>query len=230
MSKPGTMRRLLFLGDSHTKYFVYAARKGLLGERQTSSCIVFGATARGLTNPQSRTGALLKFNEFLAQQPDRSVLLLHLGEVDCGFVIWYQAQEHARSIQSQMAQSVDSYFAFIDEIRNRYRHTLLVTGATVPTIRDGTDWGEVAHMRRKVTATLSDRTNLTLDFNEELRIQCTGRSIEYLDITSQLLDPVTGVVDNGFRNPDEADHHLNKRVVAPIWANTLNPVLDRLSW
>ena len=221
-------RMVLFLGDSHTKYFTYAARKGFLGERRTASCIVFGATASGLSNPGSKTGALLKFRQFLREQPDGSVLLLHLGEVDCGFVIWYRAQKYAESVARQMDQSIDAYCGFIDEIRENYDHSLIVTAATVPTIRDNTDWGEVAHLRREVTASLADRTRLTLDFNDELRRRCADRNILFLDITDALIDPITGVVADRFRNPDPADHHLNKRVVSPIWAEVLNPVLTGL--
>lgn len=228
MTTPETSRTVSFLGDSHTKYFTYAARKGYLGERRTASCVVFGATASGLANPKSQTGALLQFRDFLTEQPDKSILVIHLGEVDCGFVIWYRAQKYAESVERQMDQAIGAYCAFIDEIRANYRHTIIVTAATLPTIRDNTDWGEVAHLRREVTASLADRTRLTHDFNAELRKRCADRSIRYLDITAALLDPRTGVVADRFRNPDPADHHLNKRIVSPLWADALNPALSEL--
>lgn len=228
MTSPETMRAVLFLGDSHTKYFTYAARKGYLGERRTASCVVFGATAGGLTNPKSHTGALLQFRHFLSEQPDNSILLIHLGEVDCGFVIWYRAQKYGEGVEKQMLEAVDAYCAFLDEVRSNYHHSVIVTGATVPTIRDHTDWGEVAHLRREVTASLAERTALTLAFNNELQQRCADRKILYLDLTDTLLDPLTGVVADRFRNPDPADHHLNKRMVSPLWADILNPVLSEL--
>ncbi len=102
---------LLFLGDSHIMYFQKAAESGLFGARESQFCVVSGATAVGLRNPNlSQTNALAQFREKLATVTPPVAVVIQLGEVDCGFVIWYRARKYAESIQMQMQQSIDAYF------------------------------------------------------------------------------------------------------------------------
>ena len=79
------------LGDSHAVYFKAAAEAGRLGRRRASYCIVPGATAAGMRNPNSMTDALSRFRASLAWTGPRTLHVIQLGEVDCGFVIWLRA-------------------------------------------------------------------------------------------------------------------------------------------
>ena len=97
-----------FVGDSHVAYFRHAAEGGLLGKRQFAFCEVGGATAVGMRNPNSLTNALTTFSEFLKGVEKTCTVVIQLGEVDCGFVIWYRAEKYRESIDKQFKESVSA--------------------------------------------------------------------------------------------------------------------------
>ena len=212
------MQPLAFLGDSHITYFRSAAERGLFGSRAISVCEVGGATAVGLRNPNSATNALQIFRQALGQLEPGTILVLHLGEVDCGFVIWYRAQKYGEPVERQVEESLDAYFSFVDDARAA-GFSRIITGATLPTIRDDQDWGEVANARREVTASLRQRTELTLSYNRELHRRAEARGLAYIDITEEALDPATGLVREAFRHSDPCNHHLDESLVGFLWAS-----------
>lgn len=85
------------VGDSHLRGIRRAAERGLI-KRGCVFTQVPGATAVGLRNPNSTTNALETFRAALL--PRRNVIpVIHLGEVDCGFVIWYRAEKYGESLE-----------------------------------------------------------------------------------------------------------------------------------
>lgn len=209
------------IGDSHLGSFQLAARKGLF-RRPPVFTRVAGATAVGLRNPNSKTDALGVFRRALTPHDPNKIPVIHLGEVDCGFVIWYRAQKYGESVDTQFAQSVDALLAFVDELRQLGYDRIVLTGATLPTILDGQAWGDVANARREVTATLKERTDLTLRYNARLREGAAARGLPFVDLTDDVLDPATGLVSKTFRHPDPRDHHLDPEKIGPLWADALN--------
>ncbi len=225
----GRRRQVLFLGDSHVKYFERAVHLHILSPgRRYRPCIVGGATAVGLRNPNSATDALNYFRKFLRKHPAKAIAVFHMGEVDCGFVIWHRAQRLGESIDTQVEESLAAYMDFVDEVIGTHGHEAIMTAATVPTIPDGHIWGDVATKRKEVTASLAERTALTRRYNEELAQRCKARGIPFLDITAEVIDPHTGVVSTALMNSDPKDHHLEYEPMARLWAAKLNPILDRL--
>jgi hypothetical protein len=217
---------LLFLGDSHVHAFRVAKLMGLLGPRECAFLDIAGATAAGLANDLSATGARTRFLAALAENPDAGVIL-HLGEVDCGFVIWWRAQTHGTDVARQREASVAAYLAFVDEVLAMGRRRLLLAGTVLPTIRQGTDYGEVATLRREVRASLAERTRLTLEFNQAVREGAMARRLPYCDITGAILDPETGTIRDEFRHPIPHDHHLHPQRAAAAWAACLRQALAR---
>lgn len=189
---------------------------------------VGGATAVGLRNPNSLTDAIGKFAEALLPASSSDIPVIQLGEVDCGFVIWYRAKKYGESVASQLDQSVRAYFEFVDALIQGGYSTVVVTGAVLPTIRDGQDWGDVANARREITAKLSERTELTLAYNAMLRSRAKRRSIPYVEITDSVFDKDTGVVSDRFRHPDPRDHHLDPDEAGKLWAHELNRIAPLL--
>lgn len=210
-----------FVGDSHVEGFSAAAERGLLA-RPALFTKVGGATAVGMRNPNSKTDALGAFRRALSPCNRHKTPVIQLGEVDCGFVIWYRAQKYGEDIDLQLAQSVDALFAFVDELLRMGYARVVLTGATLPTILDGQDWGEIAKARREVTAKLKDRTDLTLRYNARLRNGAAARGLPYIDLSHEVLDPRTGLVSQYFRHSDPRDHHLDPARIAPLWASALN--------
>ncbi len=209
------------VGDSHIKSIRKAAQMGLL-DWAAGMQVVEGATAVGLRNPNSVTDALNIFRSALIPAAPKTIPVIQLGEVDCGFVIWYRAMKYRESVSAQMAESLAAYFEFVDELLADGYENVVVTSPILPTIRDGQDWGDVANARREVTATLRDRTCLTIEYAEGLRRGAAARGQPFIDFSGDLLDPATGVLNEAFRHPNPADHHLHPAKSAQLWASHLN--------
>lgn len=107
---------VFYLGDSHVRYFRAAANFGLLSPYEVSGLEVGGATAVGMRNPNAKTNALARFRDWVRDKPRDGILVIHLGEVDCGFVIWYRALKYNESIENQVSESINAYFEFVDEL------------------------------------------------------------------------------------------------------------------
>ena len=163
------MKSLIALGDSHLDALKLAADLRLLASDSNEFCIVPGATAVGLRNPNSITDAINIFREALKNKPTSSHILTHLGEVDCGFVIWWRAQKYGDSIDKQFKESIKAYQDFIHEVLASGYRKVCITAASLPTIRDGIDFGTVANKRSEIQVSLHDRTQLTLAYNNTLR-------------------------------------------------------------
>lgn len=219
------MVKLLALGDSHLDALKFAADLNLLAVDEVSFCIVPGATAVGMRNPNSITNALTQFRMAASSVQDATHVLIHLGEVDCGFVMWWRQQKYGESIEHQMHESLAAYCDFIIELQSMGFSRICITGASLPTIRDGVDFGEVANKRAEITVSLEDRTRLTQMYNDELLDISKEHSLSYFDISAAIVDKVSGVISDYFRSPDPLDHHLDKMKVVSLWSLACNDFL-----
>jgi hypothetical protein len=218
------MRNLIIVGDSHVRTLRWAYDQGLINAH-CNFVEVPGATSIGLRNPNSQTNAIEIFSDALLP-PRRGVTpVIHLGEVDCGFVIWWRAAWLGESIEVQLKSSVNAYFEFVDLLKSAGYEQIILTGAMLPTIQDGQDWGEIANARRDVTASLVDRTALTLRYNRMIRQGAEVRGYVFVDISANLLNVDGKTIAHQFRHPDQTDHHVNPELVGPIWAADLNTVI-----
>ncbi|SFI84314.1 hypothetical protein [Methylobacterium brachiatum] len=211
----------LIFGDSHIWTFKYADEKGWI--RQPCDFIeVMGATAVGLRNPNGQTNALEIFAQGLLPPREQFTPVMQLGEVDCGFVIWWRAMKLAESVDAQLETSINAHFGFVDRLLSEGYSTVVLTGAALPTIRDGQDWGEIANKRREVVTSLVERTQLTMRYNAMLRDGAARRGLPFIDISSEIIDRATGVISDAFRAEDPLDHHLNSERAGRLWATALN--------
>jgi hypothetical protein len=218
---------LHFIGDSHTDYLRDAAIYGFFADRKISKCVVGGATAVGLRNPKSTTDALTILKRSLVELDRSTIVILQLGEVDCGFVIWYRAQKYGETVDDQLSQSVAAYRAFVQTIQAQGFRRVIITGAMLPTIPDGHQWGDVADLRREVAAPIAARTALTLRYNEALRKIARELGTGYTDITEILMDSVTGTIHGRFRHPNLENHHIHPVFGARAWGAQLTPELEK---
>jgi len=217
--------KVLIQGDSHTKYIENAAARSLLPKQHLYSfTIVHGATSLGLDNPNSKTDALNKFRNGLRRHKPE-ILVTQLGEVDCGFAIWYRQQKHGTSIEEQVIDSITNYFKYLEEAEKEVKH-IIVTAPTLPSIKDGdiTPEMSVANLRKEIKATQLERTELTLTYSEILKEKCIEKGYTYVDFNRTIM--VDGVIDDKFLSKDAKDHHLNNAII-PHWAEHLSPVLNR---
>ncbi len=210
-------QRVLCLGDSHVAVMRYVHLDGVFFNPKPVS----GATASGVVNPNSKTSAYRAFSERLARAPRWQHVLVQLGEVDCGFVIWHRARRHGLSSSDQLEQTLDSYMRFIREVAKMGFRSVSVLSVPLPTITDyPSQWGEVANARKEITASQRERTELTMGFNEELRRRCAGGGVTFIDATTCQQNPKTGIIDPRFvrKGTDQVDHHLNDGEYAQLIA------------
>ncbi|WP_426234026.1 SGNH/GDSL hydrolase family protein [Pseudomonas sp. TWP3-2] len=217
------MTPVVVLGDSHASVFNSEKMRELFPKYSFEVTSVGGATVSGLKNPNAATQAMPQFTSALEATTATRVIVM-LGEVDTGFVIWYRAQKHGSSIYQMLQMAVDNYQKLLRDI-NRTHHVICVS-TPLPTIRDGMDWGEVANLRKEVKASLAERTRLTLEFNNLMGKFCASEGISYLDMDSLSMD-ASGNLKESLRNPDPSDHHYDPSAHASMIAPLLAPILDR---
>jgi hypothetical protein len=219
---------LLALGDSHLEALKYAADLGILNVGSSHFSIVPGATVVGLRNPNSLTNATNIFRSSLMAQPADAHVIIHLGEVDCGFVIWWREQRYGESVEKQFRESIDAYGQFLDEMLGRGFSKLCITGASLPTIRDEIDLTDAGTKRSEIKISLNQRTELTLRYNSALEELARNMGLGYFDITGAILERSSNLVHEFFLNPDLSDHHLDKKKIVGVWAAKCNAFVDGL--
>jgi hypothetical protein len=215
-------RHLLALGDSHLEALKLAADLGILSVQTSHFSIVPGATVVGLRNPNSSTDAINIFRASLLNQSTDSHVIIHLGEVDCGFVIWWRAKQYGESIAEQLKESIDAYGQFVNELLEIGFVRICIVGASLPTIRDEVDFGEISNKRAEINIGIGQRTELTFEYNCALSDLARKMGVSYFDITDGVLDRTSNLVHDFFRNQNLWDHHLDPRKTVGIWASRCN--------
>lgn len=215
------MREILVLGDSHTPIFSHSSFEKYFPEFRFNVITVIGATASGLENPNTKTQAYPIFKEALEQSTAEKVIVM-LGEVDTGFVIWYRAQKYQESVSAMADRALNSYSTFLLEVAARFN--LICISTPLPTIQDDNDWGDVANARREVTATQLARTALTKEFNQKIQIFCKQHNIAYI-----MLDDVSvgkdGLIKKELLNQNPNDHHYDPDAYSALLIEKLSSVL-----
>ena len=211
-------KSVLVLGDSHASVFRDWRFLMCFPLSHFDLCVVTGATASGLENPNSKTQAYSLFKQCFYSEPF-DVVIVMLGEVDCGFVIWYRAEKYKESIDEAFQKAVDAYINFLDEI-NQSRSSLVVISVPLPTISDSGPKGEVAKLRLQVQVSQLDRTNLTIRFNTEVGKKCQEKGIVFLNFDDICLGQ-NGLIKLQFLNRHLLDHHYKQSVYAKLLCDEL---------
>jgi len=64
----------------------------------------------------------------------------------------------------------------------------IICSAVLPTIQEGSNFGEVANLRKEVKANIKERTQLTLDFNRMLRELAEKNRLAFINLDQSLLN------------------------------------------
>jgi hypothetical protein len=219
---------ILVCGDSHTGVFRYCNKKQ--SKYNFNVCEVGGATALGLVNPNSKTNALPISADKIKKFNLYDKIILMLGEVDCGFVIWVRSKRYNISVDQQVHQSVINLFKFIDnEVIKKNNYTksqIIVCGSVLPTIKDNANKKLLGGARSEVNENQYIRTQKTLEYNNLLKENCCKRGFNYIDITNDILDRKNGIVSNLYLNKNPYDHHLDNEKTYKLWLNELNKLFN----
>ncbi|MDO6566329.1 SGNH/GDSL hydrolase family protein [Alteromonas sp. 1_MG-2023] len=214
-------KKLLVLGDSHAEVFrTKVISSSLLDRYNVRLELVHGATISGIENPNSKTKALPIFQKaYELHKPDLVIILL--GEVDTGFVLWFQSEKKSRPIGEMLDLCVEKYIKFIDSHMGKDK--TVVISAPLPTIKDAQDWGEIANARKEVRATQLDRTALTIELNKKIEKYCVTKGLIHVN-----LDPICmgddGTVSKILLNEDANNHHYDNNVYAHTLLKELNKI------
>lgn len=202
------MGKIISIGDSHSMVFE--------GHPNLLAVYVTGATNMGLKNPHSETNAVNIFEKKLEQHLEKDdTIIFFMGEVDCGFVIWYRKEKYNDTLESQMNESLTNYFNFILKYKNLCKR-IVVCDVVPPTIGDDRNGkGDIENLRLSITATQKERTDLTLKYNSEIERFCSENNFTYLPFTKELLGE-DGVVMEKYKNQNPEDHHLDGSMLSNI--------------
>ncbi len=212
---------ILVLGDSHVDVFNSWWFVLKFPKKYFRVVSVGGATASGLENPNSKTQAYKIFREALAER-NYSRVIISLGEVDTGFIIWYRAKKYNVDVLEMLIQSVDKYTNFLSEAKGY--EELIVISTALPSIKDDNSWGEVANLRREVQTTQKQRTEMTLLFNSKVRKYCEDNGILFIDLDKECLGD-NGLLRDELRNKNLCDHHYDPSRYAKLLSKELSGIM-----
>ncbi|WP_136987705.1 hypothetical protein [Synechococcus sp. UW69] len=215
-------KKILLLGDSHAHVFKLVERS--MSKLMISHCIVTGSSAQGAVNPHSKTNALAIFKDKLDKYANSHThCMTMLGEVDCGYVIWFRKTKYNDSIRSQLKRSLNNYFEFLKkEVENYFEpNHILICCVVPPTIRDNTDKRFLKGARTQVTASQSERSKLTEAYNYYLKKLCTKRGYKFVNTYENLIDQVTRLPKISLLNSNPYDHHLDASKTYKYWRSSL---------
>jgi len=217
--------KILVLGDSHADVW-----RHIDSDIKFDVLPVGGATSTGVNKPNSKSNSLIAFRQKIKETKESDYVMIMLGEVDCGFAIWYYAEKYKIPIDKQLAQSLTAYEKFLnEEILKKFHNTqVIIVGSVLPTIKDQTNKMFLKGARSQINASLIDRTKLTIDYNSELKIIARRLGTHYIDITNELLGS-NGVIKDEYLNKDPYNHHLDTDIASKVWFQKLQTSVIKTS-
>lgn len=215
---------ILVLGDSHARVFLNKKFRNQFINKYFNVISIGGATVSGLKNPNSVTQSMPIFEKYIKKTKAKLIIVL-LGEVDTGFVIWYRAEKNNTSVSEMLRKAVENYREFLLKLTKNFQ--VICISTPLPTIKDEQDWGEIANARKEVKATQKQRTELTIEFNRIINEFCNKNQIFFIQLDNKSQDS-TGIVSAELLNQDPNDHHYNDDKYAdlliPYLKNIIEPI------
>ena len=204
------------LGDSHVFIFDYINENKLL-DQHIHPFPVLGATVQGVVNPNSKTNAFRLFKRYIFWNvKKRDYLGIMLGEVDCGFVMWYRASKYEVSVEEQFEFTCLQYEKFLSYLRNKGYTNVVLFSIPLPAIKDGEKHSSELNMRNEIKVSQKKRTALTLRFNAELEKLAATYDFKFINFSNDTICIQTGLIDEKFRHKDISDHHMDDEQFASV--------------
>ena len=208
------------IGDSHALVFEHSERHDMVFNVEW----VGGATARGSINPNNSTNSLNTFKQFIDQNTSDKLIIM-LGEVDCGYLIWYKHQKEGLDIYEQANEAIDRLLEFVSKYALEYyaAEDIIILGSNPPTIEDNADPKFLAGARSEITTSLKERLSLTRYYNRTLRAKCIEYGYHYSDILEEVVDEEDEVLKK-WKHHDKHNHHLNNDTIS-LWLSAIEETI-----
>lgn len=178
---------LTVFGDSHTKIFSYINE---VAEFNVFRVVcVPGATALGAVRPDSKTNALSKFREvFRDKSLVISKLIIQLGEVDCGFLVWLLAQKRGGTSFKYLKRSINNLSFFVEEVldcRSELKPSDINIISVPYSIGVDVQSRKFLHGLRSEVSITKIQIDEAIDFyNNGLKSICVKKGYRYIDATN----------------------------------------------
>ena len=226
--------KILVLGDSHSEVFRFIDTEDK-DYFFPYICTVAGATAQGAVNMNSKTNALRVFNEVIQKYGKKTnKLIVMLGEVDCGFLIWVRAKRFGISVDEQIELSINNLFSFLTRIistshNNFDKSDIILAGSILPVIEDNTALEHLNGARAEADISVKIRTEKNLEYNEKLKRRWMNEGYHYIDITYHTKGE-DGLIDKFYTRTDsdlygDLDHHLDSLKTNTLWQQEIEKIL-----
>jgi|GEM_PF-2481846 len=235
-------RETLIIGDSHVACLFGDERAFRHSGMDAEVVFIGGATITGFGRRESTLATYRRVNHYIKTfKPSNIVFKFGQVDVDLGWYYRRVVDDQPDNPASHFQTIIDRY---VESILGLPSHTRqVVCGINLPSVPSPEQAAE--YTSRIITENITDdalytvyrsklirilpsierRTEMTLEFNRQLKEKCTRSALDYFDYTDIFIDSATGILDA--RYAGTADHHY--RTTAEDQANCvgrLRNILD----
>lgn len=181
----------LVIGCSHVRYFRHLQlnRSKFFGGRVHLECHEFGgATAYGLGNAASQSGALNATRQLRERIKRADRVIVQFGEIDCRRAAWKASATSGRAIEETIGESRARLEDYVSREILPYNKNVLLLGAKPQIIADDDFHKNALVDERVVFKPLAERERITLLFNAQLREASERLNVDYADLDHVLAD------------------------------------------
>lgn len=214
------------IGDSHCSFFLgyntiineypYVA-KSLVGKiycYRIGPALAFNVNKYGTTT-QSRE----KIEKILSYlNPEKDILMFCFGEIDCRAHILKQAESNKVPYPQIVTQCISNYLEMIRFARGRGFRVILWNAIYSANYKES-----IKGLEYPYYGNVHDRNKVTAEFNNQLRVAASKVGADFLNISSHLIDPETGLTNDSYYY-DEI--HMNNKLFIPV-LKQINILMDK---
>jgi surface carbohydrate biosynthesis protein len=221
----------LVIGCSHVRYFRYMQvnQPRFFERRVHLECYEFaGATAFGLANPESASGAQAGTRQLRQQMAAADRVIINFGEIDCRRAAWKAAEKSNQTIDETIADSATHLRTYVEREILPYNKNVILVGAKPQIIGDDDFYKNSLADERTIFKPLEEREKVTLNFNRQLRDFAGKLKVDYIDLDEEIRDETSRrkFFDQVFWDAYTDDTHGNSDYFARLYFARLNPFIN----
>jgi len=216
----------IVIGCSHVRYFRYMQvnqAKFFDGAVHLECHEYGGATAFGLGNTTSQSGALKGTQQIRQRLANADKVLVYFGEIDCRRAAWKAAAISGRTIEETIDESVQHLEAYVSRDILPHTRKVVLLGAKPQIIQDDDFYRGSLEDERIVFKPLQERERITLRFNAGVKAVSERLGLVYADIDHVLADDASReeFFKNAFWDAYTDDTHGNMDYFATLYYDRL---------